>query len=476
MLADLRECVQQAMQQWQVPGVAVAVVEAGQVLLCEGFGQRDIESGLPVTPKTLFAIGSCTKAFTAMAVGMLVDEERLEWDRPIKAYLPDFQLWDSLATERVTIRDLLAHRTGLPRHEWLWYMTPLTRAEIIERLRYLQPSCPPRTRFQYNNLMFIVAGGLIAQLSSGWEAFIGERIFNPLGMNSSTFSTRVSQTNADSALPYRRAQDSPQPLPFLNVDTLGPAGSINSNLVDLIPWVRLHLGGGRYGEQQLISPESLREMHSAQIAVQRPGISQVADTDYGLGWQIEDYRGCKTIWHDGFIDGFSSRITFMPQQQVGVVVLANLNASALPTTLSYNFLDRLLGFDAVPRQSPSLAHQNRTPTRLLGLTDLPAKSDCPLALCIGEYEHPGYGNLSVRLDSSCLEVTYNSTRLPLVHSGGLTFRVREEGSEAVVDEDIQAVIRELRLRFLLRGSSIEGLTATMESAVHPIPFTRIYRA
>src|SRR5512135_766034 len=215
LIQQLRDFINASLALWQAPGVAVGVIRGEDVLLCEGFGLRDREGQQPVTPNTLFAIGSSTKGFTTFDLGLLVDEGRLNWDKPIRDFLPTFQLHDPVASERLTPRDMVSHRVGLPRHDLMWYNSPLSRQEIFGRLRYLEPNKDIRQAFQYNNLMFLSAGVLIEHLSGrSWEDFTRQRIFEPLGMNRSNFSVTASQQSDDFALPYREKKDQIERIPF----------------------------------------------------------------------------------------------------------------------------------------------------------------------------------------------------------------------------------------------------------------------
>ena len=233
-LAGLDEFVAGAMKDWKVPGVAVAVVKDGQVILSKGYGTRDADKQLPVTPKTLFAIGSITKSFTVTALGMLADDGKLDWDKPVREYLPEFRLYDQVASDHMTPRDLVTPRSGLPRHDALWYNSTFTRREMIERLRYLEPSKDFRSTWQYNNLMFLTAGYLAGQLAgTSWEELVRARIFGPLGMTGSNFSVTDSQKSPDFAQPYATVKEETKKIPFRGIDEMAPAGSINSNIEDM---------------------------------------------------------------------------------------------------------------------------------------------------------------------------------------------------------------------------------------------------
>ncbi len=198
----------QALKDWKVPGVAVAVVQGDKVILLKGYGYRDAEKQLPVTPNTLFAIGSITKSFTVSTLGMEMDEGKVDWDKPVREYLPTFKMYDPVQTEQMVVRDLITHRTGLPRHDLVWYSSDFPREDLIQRLQFLEPNKPLRSRFQYNNLMFMTAGYIAGQLNGkSWEDTIRERVLTPLGMKGTTFSVKDSQNAPDFAQPYRKGFD-----------------------------------------------------------------------------------------------------------------------------------------------------------------------------------------------------------------------------------------------------------------------------
>src|SRR4051794_22317400 len=232
------------MAKWHVPGAAVAVIYKGEVILSKGYGLRDVAKSLPVTPETLFAIGSCTKAFTSFDIALLVEEDKLNWDTPIREYLPDFRMFDPVASEQMTARDLTSHRGGLPRHDFLWYGSSFSREELYHRLRYLKPNKPFRSGYDYQNLMFMLAGYLVGKVAgTSWEAFTQQRILDRLGMSDTNFSVSVSETAANASLPYEFQDDTIKLIPFRNIDNVAPAGSINSTLVDMLKWLRLHMQG-----------------------------------------------------------------------------------------------------------------------------------------------------------------------------------------------------------------------------------------
>jgi CubicO group peptidase (beta-lactamase class C family) len=429
-LNGFSEFVTDKMKEWKVPGLSVAIVKEGEVVFCEGFGLRDVGKGLKTTPETIFAIGSSSKAFTTMAMGILVDDGKLEWDKPVRNYLPTFKLLDSFATERMTPRDLVTHRSGLPRHDLMWYNSPFTRQEIFDRLEHLEPNKDFRTYFQYQNLMFMTAGYLAGQLTgSSWEQVVQERIFDSLEMDNSNFSVEKSKEAADFALPYNEKDDEIEEISFRNIDTVGPAGSINSNLTDMANWVLLHLGKGKFQDRQVISEGNLTQMHTPQMVIQSmPGMDIFAKQDeighasYGLGWFIQHYRGHNLVHHGGNIDGFSAMVTLMPQDDIGVVVLSNLNGSQLPMILCFNVFDRLLGLDEIDWSQrikeevdklKEAMEKSKEKSAAERKTDAPPSH--PLKDYAGDFEHPGYGVISIALKDDKLAATYNSIDFPMEH-------------------------------------------------------------
>jgi CubicO group peptidase (beta-lactamase class C family) len=270
-LAGYDSFVNQAIKDWEVPGVAIAIVKNGEVILAAGFGMRDVASKLPVTSKTLFAIGSCTKAFTTFVMGTLVDEGKLAWDKPVRTYAPEIQLYDRAAAELLTPRDLVTHRSGLPRHDMVWYNATLSRKEIVARLPYLEPSEPIRSKFQYNNIMFMAAGYVVDSLTGmPWEEAVRKRIFEPLEMTGSNFSVKDSQKSSDFARPYEDRDDHIVPIPFRDITNAGPAGSINSNVTDMARWLIVNSQKGKIAGKQIISPAVLADIHTPHEGLSVP--------------------------------------------------------------------------------------------------------------------------------------------------------------------------------------------------------------
>jgi CubicO group peptidase (beta-lactamase class C family) len=460
----------QALRDWKCDGFAIAVVQDGKVILSKGYGLRDVKKNLPVTQKTLFAIGSATKSFTVTALGVLVDQGKLDWDKPVRDYLPDFRMWDQFATERMTTRDLVTHRSGLPRHDLMWYNSPFSREQLFERLRYLEPNKDFRTAFQYQNLMFMTAGYLAGHIAgTSWEQLVHSVIFEPLGMTGSNFSVLDSQKSADFSLPYKVANDIVVDVPFRNIDSIGPAGSINSNLEDMTKYVMMHLAKGK----GVVSATNETQMMTPQMAIQAPSTDkELGDLSYGMGFFVTSYRGHKFVHHGGNIDGFSSLVAFLPQDNIGLVILTNQDSSALPAVVAYNVWDRLMGLDqidwttrvkrqrAMTKASEKAAQQQGYTTQKTG-----THPSHYLAEYAGEYEHPGYGIVKIEQAGAALKLDYHGLGGVLSHFHYDVFEVPKDELNPFSEEKVQ-------FHTDLAGD-IDSLGIPFEATLKDITFVRL---
>src|SRR5215510_2192942 len=395
--------VEQVMKDWTVPGLAVAVVKDGKVIYAKGFGYRDVQKGLKVTPDTLFAIGSCSKAFTATAIAILADEGKLDWDKPVRNYLPDLMLHDGYATEHIRPRDLVTHQSGLPRHDMVWYGSPLSRKEIFERLRYLEPSQPLHAKFQYNNMMFMTAGVLVERISGAtWEDFVRKKILDPLEMKTSNFSVNDSRKATDFSLPYGEVKDEIKEIPFRNIDAVGPAGSINSSVNEMSRWLLMQLGKGKFNGRQIVSEKGLAETHTPQIVAGGDlKYDESFYSSYAMGWAVTSYRGHPALSHGGGIDGFTSQVRFLPKDQLGVVVLTN-SSSPASGLIAANAVDRMLGLSEAPwsqRAKDDAAIAKAAQAKTKAEDEAKRKKDAPPTHALkdytGQFEHPAYQTLTI---------------------------------------------------------------------------------
>jgi CubicO group peptidase (beta-lactamase class C family) len=340
--------IERAMRDWEVPGVAVAVVRNDSIVFAKGYGVRELGKSDRVTPNSLFAVGSTSKAFTAAALGLLVDEGKLRWDDPVSKYLPSFQLYDPYVTRELTIRDLLTHRSGLSRGDRLWAASGLDRAEVLRRVRYLKPSWSFRSTYGYQNIMFLAAGEVVAAVTGkSWDDFVRERFFTPLGMSRSVTSTRPLTTMSDVAAPHERISGTVRPVPWLNIDNVGPAGSINSSVFEMAQWLRLQLGQGTYNGRKLLDAKTVKEMHTPQTIIrmseeQERTFPMTNFTSYGFAWSLRDYYGRKLVGHGGGIRGMRAEVMLVPEERLGFVVLTN-SGTNLPVAILYRLVDTYLG-------------------------------------------------------------------------------------------------------------------------------------
>jgi CubicO group peptidase (beta-lactamase class C family) len=349
VLHDFESYVQKAMQDWEVPGLAVAIVKDDRVVLAKGYGVCKLGESKPVSDQSRFAIASCSKAFTAAALAMLVDEGKIKWDDPVTKYLPTFQIDDPYVTRELTVRDLLCHRAGLSRHDWIWLGTATSRDEVLRRLHHVKPSWSLRSRYGYQNIMYLAAGQIIpAVTGKSWDDFVKERIFRPLGMSASSTSISAFQGTDDTAMPHIKVEERVTPVSYENVDQIGPAGSINSCVHDMAQWIRLQLKSGMYNNERLLTSGAIDEMRRPQTVVRKEGITAQLAPDahflaYGLGWSLRDYRGRLICQHGGALRGMRSVVALVPEEQLGVVVLTNLSPDNLQEALAQRVIDTYLG-------------------------------------------------------------------------------------------------------------------------------------
>jgi CubicO group peptidase (beta-lactamase class C family) len=339
-LDRLVEQLEQEREKSHIPGMAIAVVKDDEVILAQGFGVMDIENQTPVTPETIFAVGSCTKAFTSTLIGMLIDEGKMDWDDPVTEHIPYFKLniKSENQVDQVTIRDMLCHRTGFTRMGILIASGKVPREEVLQAATKAEPWAEFRDKFYYTNVMYLASGVAAGKAANeDWDMLIAERIFEPLGMSSSSTSLHQVESSPDLSLGYIWDQDLEEyrEKPKRTIDNIGPAGSINSNVVDLAQWVRFQLGHGEYEGTRLLSEEQHQETWTGQIELSET-------TSYCLGWFLREWNGEPLIEHGGNVDGFSAQVALLPESDIGFVLLTN--ASIAPVSQSIDLVfETLLG-------------------------------------------------------------------------------------------------------------------------------------
>jgi CubicO group peptidase (beta-lactamase class C family) len=419
-LADLEPFIEQAMRDWEIPGLAIAVVRDDSVILARGFGEREIGTGQPVDEHTLFAIASTTKAMTVATLGMLVDEGIIQWDDRVADHMPGFDLADPYVRNAVTIRDLLTHRTGVARHDNVWIASPFDRTEILRRARYLPQASGFRAGYGYNNIMYMAAGEVVtAATGTVWEDFVESRLFEPLGMTRSTARTAVAEERGNIATAHIRLDGRIVPMARRNYDALGPAGSVFSSASDMARWLRLHLGGGSVNGQRLIEAATLAEMYEPQVPMRIdttsrrmfPSRSLLA---YGLGWRLENYHGREVVQHTGAVNYTRTQVGFIPDENVGVVIMANLSSSTLQTALMYMVFDALLGLPPRDWSEDYLVLARRsaeaTDARAASADASRIRGTRPslaLADYAGTYSDDLYGDIRLDLEDGSLVLRYS---------------------------------------------------------------------
>ena len=482
-LEGFDEFVEGVMTEWKIPGLAVAITQNGEVMLAKGYGYRNVETQLPATQDTLFAIGSNTKSFTASLLGMLADDGKLDWDTPVREYMPDFRLYDRDATEQMTARDLVRHNSGLPRHDLLWYASGRSRHDLYSRLRYLEPTKPFRTTFQYQNLMFMTAGILAERITERtWEDNIRMRIFDPLGMERSNLSVSDMEKDSNYASPYMEIEDKVVRVPFRNIDAVGPAGSINSSVVEMIRYVQWHMNFGKHGEAQLLSEKNAHLMQTPQMIIggsraarMRAG-EEIGDPSYGLGLMASTYRGRRHVLHGGGIDGFISAMEWLPQDGIGVVVLSNFSGNnPVPGLVVRNAFDRLLGMEPIDwaertrkRQAEAEKQQEEAKAKASSDQKQGTSPTHVLADYAGEYEHPGYGIATVTVDGDKMTCEVVGFSVPLRHYHYDIFEVPDELPPPAGNMSGTKVTF-----FYNKKGDIDRLAIPLESSIDDIVFTRV---
>ncbi|MBM3790663.1 MAG: serine hydrolase [Acidobacteria bacterium] len=415
-LEKLDGYIEKAMRNWEVPGIALSIVKSDAVVLAKGYGIRELGKPGRVDANTIFSIASVTKAFTAASVGILVDAGKVKWDEPVVKYMPGFALYDLHVTQEFTVRDLLSHRSGLERGDWLWSGTDYDRDGVVAHLRFLRPIASLRAAYGYSNNMYIAAGQMVAAVSGmSWDDFVKSRIFGPLGMSRSGTTVRTLGGMENVATPHEPIEGVMKPVPHGNLDNEAPGGSITSTVSDMARWIRLQLGDGVFEGKRLISAAALEETRTPQTIIP----VNLADPDnepgkhfsaYCFGWQAFDYRGRRLLTHDGSWDGIRSSIALVPEERFGFMILTNRGrGNTLTGALRNHVLDFMLGASDRDWSAEYLRRARIAEERAAAnMKTLEASRvtgtipSLPLAAYAGTYSEEGFGVAEVRLKGTKL--------------------------------------------------------------------------
>ncbi|HRP32681.1 MAG TPA: serine hydrolase [Agriterribacter sp.] len=480
-LAGLDTALEKVLTDWKASGFAVAIVEKNKVIYSKGFGYRDYASKKPVTPNTLFAIGSCTKAFTSLLLGLLEKEGKLVLDNTATEYLPALHFFNTNMDEKITVRDMMTHRTGLPRHDYSWYLFPTSsRDSLLQRIHYLEPSTGIREKWQYNNFMFLVQGMIAEKLSGqSWETNIREQIFVPLGMHRSNLSIEGMKNDGDASLGYGLKKDSTiKQLDYYNIDGMGPAGSINSSVLEMANWVITWINNGKINGKEVIPESYIREAIGAQMVVggalpdkENPDIYF---SNYGLAWFLSSYHGHYRVEHGGNIDGFSANTSFFPTDSIGIVVLANQNASAIPAVVRNLIADRMLKLPYknwshnLQQASAKASRQAEEALAAKVSTRVPGtRPSHALVSYEGLYNHPGYGDVAVYARHDSLFARTRKDSIWLRHFHYDVFELKGFDKDEGLDTSSGGTLLHFRTA---DDGKIGSFTIALEPSVKPIEF------
>jgi len=430
-LADFDALMEKLVRDCNVPGIGVSVIKDEEILIAKGYGYRDHAHKLPFTAATGFPIASNTKLFTAVAAGLLVDRGLLSFDRPIRDFVPSLSFYDKSLDEAVTLRDMLGHRTGVPRHDTIWYEAGLSPKQLFERIRFMKPTAPLRTKFIYNNMMYEAVGHIIELLTGKpWDIFVRDEILTPLGMIGTAFTITDMLAQPEYAVPFLERRDSSelwQP-PYMDDDESSPAGSMVASLGDISRWLVMLMNNGRIDGKQVIPERILKATLAPGLPLpdlmnEIMGFSPELNVIYGMGRQTSAYRGHLLTSHGGDLRAFHSQISYLPREKIGVsVFVIGDHCAILRDAVGYEIYDRMLGlaptdwtermldFDKKARNSICEARQRVTPNAVPG-----TRPSHDLADYAGHYDHPAYGTLTVALHDKQLQFEFRQTRLALNH-------------------------------------------------------------
>lgn len=478
-LSGVEKHLEQILKDRKAAGFAVAVVKKDSIIYARGFGYRDLENRLPVTPNTLFAIGSCTKAFTTSLLGLMKEEGRLDYDKPARDYLPGLKFYNDDLNRGVTVRDAIVHRTGLPRHDFSWYLFSTdSRDELMRRIEFMEPAAPLRQTWQYNNFMYLVQG-MIAEKNYGktWEELVRQKFFIPLNMKRSNTSVTALSGDNDAALGYTLKSDSIiSGTDYYNINAMGPAGSINSSVLEMANWLKVWINKGRFNGREVLPESYIKEAISSQMVVS-PGYPGAESPDlhvsnYGFGWAVSSYRGHYRVDHGGNIDGFSANTAFFPTDSIGIVVLTNQNGSALNNLVRNTLADRLLNLDPIDWNERRNKSERKASSDVSGEENQKrgTQPSHPLKDYEGLYTHKAYGTFEVKHRNDSLIAVFPVEKMWLRHYHYDVFQAVGYGKDGLVDTT--EVSRVLVPFYMNEAGDIESVKLKFQPELEPLNFTR----
>lgn len=469
----------QLLKDWKAVGFSVAVVEKGEIIYSKGFGYRDLEKKLPADGNTLFAIGSCSKAFSAALIGQLVNEGKLDLDKPINSYFPKLRFYNDQMNSMITLRDMMSHKTGLPRHDASWYYFPSrSKDSLLQRIQYMEPSATVREKWQYNNFMYCALGAIDEQISGvTWDNNIRNKIFAPLSMARSTTNLKDWVADPNASLGYFVDKDSTiKKMDYFDISGMSPAGAINSSVNEMAHWVMAWLNDGKFNGKEVI-PVSYRTQAISSQAIITGGLPKdkldIQFSNYGFGWMLSSYKEHYRVEHGGNINGFSASTTFFPTDSIGIIVLVNQNNSYVPGLVRNLIADKLLGkkfFDWNADMKKTLPKSNANPDKEKDSTKNTGKPTThDLKDYAGDYTNPGYGTMKIYFENNKLFFKSNALKMELRHKTFDIFKlIAYDASGNEIPEEDPAVGT-----FLLNeNGDIDNFSSRMDQGIQPIVFKK----
>ena len=465
----------------KAPGFSVAVVEGTKVIYAKGFGYRDYENKVPADANTLFAIGSVTKAFTSTILGQLQEEGKLSLDDSPIRHIPDLKFFNSDMNNSIIIKDLMSHRTGLPRHDYSWYLFPgFDKDSLLKRIVFQEPFAGVRKQWRYNNFMFL-AQGVIAEKVTGksWEDNIRERFFKPLDMVRSNVSIDELRKSQNAALGYKLKKDSAlTKMDYYHIAGMSPAGSINSSVTEMSNWLITWINNGKFRGRQIIPENYLKEAISSQMVI-GPGFpdKQFPDmhlSNYGYAWSISSYKGHYRVDHGGNIDGFSANAAFFPSDSIGIIVLANQDGSGVPYLVRNTIADRMLKVSKADwpgvftaRMTKAKQEEKEAAARFVSNRIKNTRPSHDLQAYAGKYSSPGYGDFQISLMNDSLFANFKLMKFYLRHVHHDIFQPLEVAKTGIDTADRG----NLRFNFgTSDAGEIDLVKIKFEDALDPIEF------
>ena len=436
LVPDIESYIANGMKAFDVPGLAIGIVAGDRLIYAKGFGVRSKASALPVDARTVFQIGSTTKAFLAATMAIMVDRGKFRWDDRVVDLYPDFQMKDPWVTREFRVFDIMAQRSGLPNgaNDALGLFA-FGETDLIRSLRYVEPVSSFRSTFGYTNLTHLLAGRIVANAANApdWNAVLQRELLDPLGMRDSSYTAEAIEAAPNHAKGHHWTPEGVSEVPFTRISPygFGAAGDLNSTVEDMARWVRLQLGNGTFEERRIVSPEGIAYTHTAKVAIN--------DTiSYALGWFVRQTPHGTTVWHDGDAVSFGSFVGLVPDKNVGIIVLTNKQNVGFPNAIGVWLLDRILDNPEVDYVTIGLAAARtrfETTAALFAKPSIPRPFP-PLSSLAGVFVHPAFGTAIVTQEANSLIVEFRTTgaKLELKPWDGdvFTFRLMPIGRFAAV--------------------------------------------